>query len=384
VSYLSWVIVWREKGLRKYALRLLRQMLEIYSPSGSEAPLASFLSQEMAANGFATKLDHTGNVLARIGQTGPRILLCGHLDTIPGEIPVRVKDGAMHGRGAVDAKSSLAAMIVGSALGSRLCASPVQIDVAGVVEEETTGAGVKALTINQNQYTLAVFGEPSGVSNITIGYKGSIKLRIICRTAGGHSSSPWLSPNSIEEGIEFWKTIKRSILTEEDSSSRFSAITGSLTSIRAGNHSNTIPSECEMDVDIRIPPGTSPLGIGDRIEKLGGSYRQRKDVMIQIVVTSHTQPHLEDASSLGVRVFRSAIRNALGSDVALVKKTGTSDMNSLAATHRIPMVAYGPGDSSLDHTDDEHVSFDDYLASIEVYSRAIQRFATIMQRTQNS
>ncbi len=358
-------------------------MLEIYSPSGSEAPLASFLSQEMAANGFATRLDDAGNVLGRIGQAGPRILLCGHLDTVPGETPVRVKGGGIYGRGAVDAKSSLAAMIVGSALGSRLSTSPVQVDVAGVVEEETTGAGINALATCQDQYALAVFGEPSGVSNITIGYKGSLKLRIICRTAGGHSSSPWLSSNSIEEGIEFWKTIKRSILTE-DATSRFSAVTGSLTSIRAGNHSNTIPSECEMDVDIRIPPGTSPLEIGDRIEKLGQSYRQRNDVMIQTVVTSQTRPHLEDAGSLGVRVFRSAIRNALGSDVALVKKTGTSDMNSLAETHRIPMIAYGPGDSSLDHTNDEHVSSDDYLASIEVYSRAVQRFATIMQRTQNS
>jgi len=139
-----------------------------------------------------------------------------------------------------------------------------------------------------------------------------------------------------------------------------------------------------MEVVIRIPPGTSPLESGDRIEKLGQSYRQRNDVMIQTVVTSQTRPHLEDAGSLGVRVFRSAIRNALGSDVALVKKTGTSDMNSLAETHRIPMIAYGPGDSSLDHTNDEHVSSDDYLASIEVYSRAVQRFATIMQRTQNS
>jgi LysW-gamma-L-lysine carboxypeptidase len=359
-------------------------MLEIYSPSGFETPLANFLSQEMAANGFATRFDRAGNVLARIGDAGPRILLCGHLDTVPGETRVRVKGGAIYGRGAVDAKSSLAAMIVGSTLACRLSPFPVQVDVAGVVEEETTGAGIEALSINQDQYALAVFGEPSGVSNITIGYKGSLKLRITCWTPGGHSSSPWLSPNSIEEGIEFWRTIRRSILTESFSS-RFSAITGSLTLIRAGNRSNTIPSECEMEVDIRIPPGRSPLEIGDSIEKLRESYQHERDgVEIRTVVTSQTQPHLEDASSLGVRVFRSAIRSTLGSDVVLVKKTGTSDMNSLAATHRIPMIAYGPGDSSLDHTEDEHVSFDEYLTSIEVYSRAVQRFASVMQRTQSS
>jgi [amino group carrier protein]-lysine/ornithine hydrolase len=336
----------------------------------------------MSTLGFATRLDHAGNVLARIGAAGPRILLCGHLDTVPGETPVRVKDGAIYGRGAVDAKSSLAAMIVGSALASRSNSCPVQIHVAGVVEEETTGAGVSALAANEDQYPLAVFGEPSGVSNITIGYKGSLKLRITCRTRGGHSSSPWLSPNSVEEGIEFWKKIRKSILTDE-SSSRFSAITGSLTSISAGNQSNTIPSECEIEVDIRIPPGVSLQKVSENIERLGESYQeQREGVKIVTEVTSQTPPHLEDVSSLGVRVFRSAIRSTLGSDVVLVKKTGTSDMNSLAAARRIPMIAYGPGDSSLDHTEDEHISLDEYLASIEVYSRALQRFASIMQPTQ--
>ncbi len=359
-------------------------MLEIYSPSGLEAPLASFLSQEMMEKGFATRVDHAGNVMARIGEAGPRILLCGHLDTVPGEIPVRVKGGAIYGRGAVDAKSSLAAIIVGSLLGSRLSSCPVQVDVAGVVEEETTGAGMNALAIDKDQYALAVFGEPSGISNITIGYKGSVKLRITCRTPGGHSSSPWLSPNSIQEAIGFWNAIRGSILTE-DSSSKFSAVTGSLTSIRAGNNSNTIPSMCEMEADIRIPPGTSSLKISEDIDRLEESYqRHREGVQIRTVVTSQTQPHLEDSSSLGVRVFRSAIRQALGSDVVLVKKTGTSDMNSLATTHRIPVIAYGPGDSSLDHTEDEHVSFDEYLGSIEVYSKAVQRFASIMQRTQSN
>jgi [amino group carrier protein]-lysine/ornithine hydrolase len=367
--------------LRRYALKLLRKMLEIYSPSGLESPLARFLSREMTNNGFTTRLDHAGNVLARIGESGPRILLCGHLDTVPGELPVRIRNGAIHGRGAVDAKSSLAAMIVGATLANKLTATPVQVDIAGVVEEETTGAGINALTIDRDQYQLAVFGEPSGASNITIGYKGSLKLRITCRTPGGHSSSPWLSPNSIEEGIEFWRLVQRSILTKNPGS-KFSALTGSLTSIRAGNHSNTIPSECEMDVDIRIPPGTSPLEISDRIKALGKAYQQERNaVEIHSLVTSQTEPYLEDAGSLGVQVFRSAIRNTLGSDVALVKKTGTSDMNALAAIHKIPMVAYGPGDSSLDHTEDEYVSFDEYLASVDVYAKAIQRFATIMQRT---
>ena len=63
--------------------------------------------------------------------------------------------------------------------------------------------------------------------------------------------------------------------------------------------------------------------------------------------------------------------------VAFVRKTGTSDINLFAKTQAAPMFAYGPGDSSLDHTDDEHVSITEYLNSIEVYTAALARFAEL-------
>ena len=66
--------------------------------------------------GLGSKGLQLGNVIGELGDEGPRILLCGHMDTVPGEIPVRIEGDLLYGRGAVDAKSSLAAMLVGSIL----------------------------------------------------------------------------------------------------------------------------------------------------------------------------------------------------------------------------------------------------------------------------
>ena len=99
--------------MQDYPVSLLRRMLETYSPSGSEADLSRLLLEEMGTLGLNVRTDGAGNVIGEVGNDGPRILLCGHMDTVPGELPVCERDGFIYGRGAVDAKASLAAMIFG-------------------------------------------------------------------------------------------------------------------------------------------------------------------------------------------------------------------------------------------------------------------------------
>ena len=66
-----------------------------------------------------------------------------------------------------------------------------------------------------------------------------------------------------------------------------------------------------------------------------------------------------------VRAFLSSIREGEGR-ARFVLKTGTSDMNVVGPAWRCPIVAYGPGDSALDHTPDERINLGEYLRSIEV------------------
>src|SRR3989442_9192835 len=102
---------WTSKE-HEYPVTLLLSMLNLYSPSGNEDQIAGFLDSELQRNGLQTRRDAAGNVIGEIGTGRPRILLCGHMDTVPGMLPLKVEDDRVYGRGAVDAKSSLASMIV--------------------------------------------------------------------------------------------------------------------------------------------------------------------------------------------------------------------------------------------------------------------------------
>ncbi|MEO1166204.1 MAG: M20/M25/M40 family metallo-hydrolase, partial [Chloroflexota bacterium] len=87
----------------------------------------------------------------------------------------------------------------------------------------------------------------------------------------------------------------------------------------------------------------------------------------------HETAHVGARDSVLSRALRGAIRAESGSP-RFVHKTGTSDMNVVAPIWRCPIAAYGPGDSTLDHTPQEHIDLDDYLRAIRVLTNAIARF----------
>ncbi len=362
--------------MQDYPVSLLNKIIGTDSPSGSESSLAEKLSVAMRDLGYRVRWDKVGNVIGDIGGNGPRILFCGHLDTVPGQIPLVQREGYVYGRGAVDAKSSLAAMIVGCAQAYR--DSPFfHGTVAGVVEEETTSTGITELASEAVPWDMAVFGEPSGTSNIIIGYKGSLKVEVTCSTPGGHSSAPWLSRNSLEEAFGFWQLVRESML-ENDAMTKFDSVTGSLTQLRANERANTIPSCARMAIDVRIPPRQTLSETARRIEKLVSEYQSSHEGLdLQVSFADGAVPYVGSTDSALVSAFRGAIRRVTGRQVQLVKKTGTSDMNHLAVKTAIPMIAYGPGDSRLDHTDREKISIAEYLQSIEVIAAAIRRLAAI-------
>ena len=89
--------------MSEYAVRLLTDLLKIYSPSREEEEISNFLVKKMKTLGFHVRKDSAGNVIGEIGQGKPVILLCGHMDTIAGQLPVRVEKNKIYGAGAVDA-----------------------------------------------------------------------------------------------------------------------------------------------------------------------------------------------------------------------------------------------------------------------------------------
>ena len=365
-------------------IQLLRRMLELYSPSGQEHEIASFLVEEMRRLGLRSRIDEVGNALGEYGSSGPSFLLCGHMDTVPGELPLRLEGNRLYGRGAVDAKPALAAMI---------CASDILISqgfpgrllVVGAVDEESQGRGVKNLAERRLQSDYAIFGEPSGVENITIGYKGSLHIRLSAKTKTGHSATSWLFRNAIEEAFDLWKEFQKIHFPEERQESKFYAITATLIEIHGGGSSSTVPSLCDLHVDFRLPPAVPPQRMLSEVAKTVESYRvTRSDVDVDVQVEDQCEPYEADRDSFLARGLSWGVREVRRKPATLTRKTGTGDMNLLGAALKIPMVTYGAGDSKLDHTVDESVDIDEYLDSIKILQKGLVRTLELHSRAQNT
>jgi LysW-gamma-L-lysine carboxypeptidase len=77
-----------------------------------------------------------------------------------------------------------------------------------------------------------------------------------------------------------------------------------------------------------------------------------------------------------VRSFLAGLRTVEASEkLGFVLKTGTSDMNVVGPVWQCPIVAYGPGDSSLDHTPNEHLPLDEYWKAVNVIEQTLIAFA---------
>lgn len=366
--------------MNDYAVSLLTRMLEIYSPSGKEEEISDLLAEEMENLGFRVRKDEVGNVIGEIGHGKPVVLLCGHMDTVEGYIPVRLENDKLYGRGAVDAKASLAAMIVAA---SSFVKSdfPGTVLMVGVVDEEGGGTGIKHL-VKKISPDYAIFGEPSGLEKIVFGYKGILNLKITCETPTGHSASPWLFDNAIEKAFDLWRQIQRLHLPEERIRTHFYSLTSCLMGIESGNASSSmIPSKCHIYVQLRIPPQLTPQRVLNEVENRIKRFKATNPkASVKVEVEGSSYAFEADRRSLIVRALSWAVRKTTLNYASLKRKTGTGDMNVLGNTLKIPVVTYGPGDSRLDHTPNEHVDLHEYLTSIQVYQKTLTKLPELLEK----
>ncbi|MDR0372269.1 MAG: M20/M25/M40 family metallo-hydrolase [Nitrososphaerota archaeon] len=356
------------------AVRFLTNLLGIYSPSGNEQAIGAFLASEMKRMGFEVGIDMIGNVIGVVGKGAPVILLCGHMDTVAGHVPLRIEEGKIYARGAVDAKGPLAAMIMAAAQAAKSPGFKGKILIASVVEEEATSKGVRYLITEGINADYAIFGEPSGVENITMGYKGQIQLKITVKTETGHASTPWLYDNALDKAYELWSQIKSACTypSMDPQETPFTSITVCLVKMVGGWGNSIIPFEAEMILDVRVPIQFTTTQVYDKMIKIIANYQNANPkVNVNPAVLDTVEPFEANKTSPLVHVLSSSVRKILNKPATLLRKTGTGDMNLLGKAMNLPIVTYGPGDSHLDHTMDEHIEINEYLQAIAVYKETI-------------
>ncbi len=370
-------------------LRLLRQQIEIPSPSGEERPAVEHLVGWLRGHGFAAHRDAAGNAIGVMQASGDRdqgsgvsdqgsgvrsqgadithrasritheILLLGHIDTVRGFPRVTERGGRLYGRGAVDAKGPLAAFATAAALvGPR---PGWRIVVAGAVEEESASSKGARHLAGQRRPDMVVIGEPTGWQRMALGYKGRLLAdvefqRMMSHTAGPAASAPELA-------FAYWRRVQE--LVEELNTGRervWEQVQPSLRHFASGDAG--LLETAEMRMGFRLPESIAP----DTFKRLLVSA----DGVGTFRFSGEERAYRAEKNTPLVRAFVAAVRGQGGVPNFLLK-TGTSDMNVVGPAWNCPILAYGPGDSSLDHTPEEHVELAEWLAGVEVLADALRR-----------
>ena len=343
---------------------LLEAMVAIPSVSTQEGPLGDFLTGRLGAMGFAARLDEVGNVIADWGR-GPReVLLLGHIDTVPGVIPVRREGDRLFGRGAVDAKGPFAA--AATAIARRPADARCRFTLIGAVEEEGTSRGARHLLSRRAPDHLVIL-EPSGWDAITLGYKGSLRAVYRLTQPMSHGAGPVAS--AADRAIAFVRRIQdhAARLSEgkgSEGKGSFERLDARVLKFHA-DHDGMI-DVAELTVAFRTPPGFDVQGLGRDLQDWKEDAELRIDYADPAVRAEKNTPL--------VRAFLQGIRDA-GGTPRFKMKTGTSDMNILAPAWGCATLAYGPGDSKLDHTPDEAIDRADFARGVDVLAAALGKLA---------
>jgi len=251
-----------------------------------------------------------------------------------------------------------------------------QITVVGAVEEESaTSKGARHILAQRNgeaalpNPTFCIIGEPSNWDRVTLGYKGRLLLDISLTVPFSHSAGEERLP--AEQAVDLWNQIEDrcvKINQQRETKSPFTQLSPSLRHIASRDEGAF--GQVEMGLGFRLPVGISLSDVEQEIGQLVDTLPEGTTAKTRFY--GGELAYKGDKSNPLVRAFLRSIRAAEGTP-RFVVKTGTADMN-VVGPHwpNTPIVAYGPGDSSLDHTPNEHIDLNEYLRAVDVLTEVLR------------
>lgn len=394
---------------REQAVALVHGLVAIPSLSRHEQAAAAWLVEQMARAGYdRTFVDEAGNAVGELGapDAARTIVLLGHIDTVPGDIPVRIETRAagdvLCGRGSVDAKGPLATFAAaGARLGARWAHDTgVRLVVVGAVEEEAAtskGARFVAARFDGSREPVpaaCVIGEPSHWHRVTLGYKGRLLVDLSARQAMAHTAGP--DASVAECVVDLWNWVRRHADAANAGVEKvFDQLSPSLR--RFVTSSDGLTDTVDAQVAWRLPVGFDAAAFVNELLAWTAGHLGAAEVPTAALTTGEgggqavtiagprtqagftfrgfERPWRGDRANALVRSFLRGLRQVdAAAQPGFVVKTGTSDMNVVGPVWGCPIVAYGPGDSALDHTPDEHLPLDEYWRAVlvlEAWVRAL-------------
>lgn len=402
---------------REELINLTKDLIRIPSHTGvetQEKEVAEYMLDFFKKHGIHAHFQHVekerNNVIAFIkGKKSPEgksLMLNGHIDTekpddmnealfgaemSPKEIfSGNVRQGSIWGRGAVDMKGPVAAMMMTLVVLKR-AEQELDGDIvfSGVVGEETRSKGMESLIacekcLGDHDITLdgAVVGEPTNFQYVA-SHRGLVWLDIKFRGKGAHSGKPHQGVNAIEKAVEFLNKVKEELYPKlkERKHDFMGTSVMNIGTIKGGTGQSTVAEEALVRLDRRYVEGETLESVIKEYQDLADKM-EKEDPKVKIEISETPEsvsvlPHPPLDTGLDesiVIAVRDALERVLGYEPEIHTEYGWTDGALISKYMNIPTVVFGPGDIALAHTAEEKIDIDDLIKSVEVYTQIADEF----------
>ena len=372
-------------------LRLAEQLITRPSVTPDDAGCMDILAEALKPLGFDCEFIASGpdtfrvrNLWAqRAGTSGQTLAFAGHTDVVPtgplaqwssDPFTPTHKDGKLHGRGASDMKTSLAAMVV--AVQEFLAAHPSPaLGIAFLLTSDEEGPAVDGTVVVCEQLKargqapqFCIVGEPTSVQRtgdmIKNGRRGTMSGKLTVKGVQGHIAYPHLADNPIHRLAPALAELVA--MRWDEGNSFFPPTSWQVSNIHAGTGaSNVIPGDCVVDFNFRFCTESTPESLQQRLS----AVLERHGLQYELKWTLGGLPFLTTPGTL-VGAIQQAIADETGIATELSTTGGTSDGRFIAQICP-QVIEFGPPNATI-HKVDEHVALADIAPLKAIYRRTLE------------
>ncbi|WP_163583077.1 M20 family metallopeptidase [Gracilibacillus saliphilus] len=348
---------------------LLNELIKIDSSTKSGANQAiEFCSNWLKQQGLQVKeFNNEGyqSLVCEIGEGDQTVVFNGHVDVVEGEdeqFHPHIINEKMYGRGSVDMKAGVAAMIETIVqLKDQQLSTKVMLQL--VPDEETGGLyGSKYLAEEGYRGEFVICGEPTNLG-VAVQSKGVLQLNFKIRGEPAHGSRPWDGVNAILKATNLYEDILKLPFAEETCPPLYDKPSINLAQLKGGKVYNKVPEVCDMAIDIRYLPNQSPDDIYQQIKEITDG-----EVNIHIcndpVKTKSDNPYVEN-------LCKAIKRNTQLERVNIFGQHGSSD-GQFFTKYGCAAIEFGPVGADW-HGRNEMVYIDSLKEYIEIMKDFIQK-----------
>ncbi|HEV7824200.1 MAG TPA: succinyl-diaminopimelate desuccinylase [Mycobacteriales bacterium] len=333
---------------------LTAALVDVRSVSGNERALADLVEDALRGLGHLEVVRDGDAVVARtsLGRA-ERVLLAGHLDTVPvaDNLPSRVDGDRLYGCGTTDMKAGVAVLLHLAAT-VREPAYDLTLVCYDNEEVEATRNGLGRLARTRRDLLdadLAILLEPTN-GLVEAGCQGT--MRAVVRTSGrrAHSARSWLGSNAIHAAGEVLRRLEAYEARSVDIDGCVYREGLNAVRISGGVAGNVVPDACEVTVNFRFAPDRDEAAAEAHVREVFAGY--------DVEVTDSAPGALPGLTAPATSAFLAAVGGAP------VAKYGWTDVARFSELG-IPALNFGPGDPNLAHTREEYVEIPKITAGAE-------------------